>query len=399
MSAFNIVYERRQSNSVKWDSLHDVYNVRDTSDLLAMWIADMDFTPPPAVIEALTRRLQHPIFGYSVIPNTLKSAVVQWYERRHHWQIDQNTILFRQSVVSAIADVVATMTTKGDYVAISTPVYPPFFQIPHNLERALIKCPLVERNGHYIMDFDALRLAFDKAKLFILCNPHNPAGIVWSKQDLERLVELAIEFNVTILSDEIHADILLDGESYTPLLTVARTDEANIIACISPTKTFNIAGIQASMMVIPNKTTFNELKSYGVAHGQVEYNTFAIAAVEAAYSSGEQWLDELLIYISKNADYVIAQLTKIPGIQVQKPQATYLLWIDYRQTGLCEEEIMQQLLQHNLALDPGTKYGEHGDGFLRMNIATPFSMVEEAVSRFEQAINQTIKYFSSPSNM
>lgn len=391
MSFFDKVYERRQTNSVKWDTMKDVYQIENASETLAMWIADMDFPPPPAVLEALRKRLEHPIFGYATLSSEMKRSVVSWFERRHHWTIDAQTILLQHGVIAAIANVVETVTAVGDAVAISTPVYPPFFQIPQNQQRPLIMCELIEQDGQYRMDFEKLRKAFQQAKLYILCNPHNPAGVVWSKQDLEKLVALALEYDVTILSDEIHADLLIDGHCHTPLLTVARAQEAKIVTCVAPTKTFNIAGIQAAMMVVPNKELFNMLQQNELAHGHVELNTFAAVALEAAYTAGDAWLDELLIYLSNNMDYVIEHLTKIPGIRIQKPKSTYLLWIDYRQTGLTEQEIMQHMLEYRLALDPGTKYGELGNGFLRMNVAAPFSIIQEGVARFQQAFQKIQK--------
>ena len=223
--------------------------------------------------------------------------------------------------------------------------------------------------------------------MYILCNPHNPGGMTWSKADLEKIIELAIKHDVFILSDEIHADLLIDGHKHIPLLTVARAEEAKIVTCIAPTKTFNIAGIQAAMTVTPNKQLQRALELYGMAHGHFELNTFVSTALEAAYNEGDAWLDELQHYLSKNMDYVIAQLTKIPGIKINKPQATYLVWIDYRETGLEETEIMNRLLTiGKLALDPGTKYSEAGRGFLRMNVAAPFETIKDGVERFKKAL-------------
>ena len=390
MSIFDEAHVRRSTRSVKWDKMDMVYNLPDASEVLPMWVADMDFAAPKEVIDALHERLEHPVFGYSYVCDDCKKAIVSWFERRHQWTIDPQTILFNQGVVPAIASIVETFTEPGDKIAISTPVYPPFFNVPKHQQREIVSCDLVEENGSYRYDFDSLEKTFKQGvSIYILCNPHNPGGIVWPQEDLERLVELAIQYDVLIISDEIHADLLIDGSRHIPLLTVKRADEAKIITCIAPTKTFNIAGIQAAMMVVPDSHFRAKLSQHALAHGQFELNAFASAATEAAYAHGDAWLDELLVYLSRNMDYVIQELTSIPGIQVAKPQATYLMWIDYRATGIEEKEMMDHLLTiGKLALEPGTKYGEAGRGFLRMNIAAPFETIKDGVQRFKKAFEK-----------
>ena len=387
MAIFDEAHVRRSTRSVKWDKMDMVYNLPDASEVLPMWVADMDFAAPKEVIDALSKRLEHPVFGYSYVCDDCKKAIVSWFERRHQWTIDPVTILFNQGVVPAIASIVETFTEPGDKIAISTPVYPPFFNVPKHQQREIVSCDLLEENGSYRYDFDSLEETFKQGvSLYILCNPHNPGGIVWSQEDLERLIELAIQYDVLIISDEIHADLLIDGSRHIPLLTVKRADEAKIITCIAPTKTFNIAGIQAAMMVVPDPQFRTKLAQHALAHGQFELNAFASAATQAAYAHGDVWLDELLAYLSRNMDYVIQELAAIPGIQVAKPQATYLMWIDYRATGIEEKEMMDRLLMlGKLALEPGSKYGEAGRGFLRMNVAAPFETVKDGVQRFKKA--------------
>ena len=386
MAIFDEAHVRRSTRSVKWDKMDMVYNLPDTSEVLPMWVADMDFAAPKEVIDALSKRLEHPVFGYSYVCDDCKKAIVSWFERRHQWTIDPVTILFNQGVVPAIASIVETFTEPGDKIAISTPVYPPFFNVPKHQHREIVSCDLLEENGSYRYDFDSLEETFKQGvSLYILCNPHNPGGIVWTQEDLERLIELAIQYDVLIISDEIHADLLIDGSRHIPLLTVKRADEAKIITCIAPTKTFNIAGIQAAMMVVPDPHFRAKLAQHALAHGQFELYAFASAATQAAYAHGDAWLDELLAYLSRNMDYVIQEMTSIPGIQVAKPQATYLMWIDYRETGIEEKEMMDRLLTiGKLALEPGTKYGEAGRGFLRMNVAAPFETIKDGVQRFKK---------------
>lgn len=387
MSVFDKVYGRRSTRSLKWDLMNTVYNIPDSSEILPMWVADMDFAAPQQITDALHKRLEHPVFGYSYVCDDCKDAIVSWFERRHQWTIDPAAILFNQGVVPAIASIVETFTEPGDKIAVSTPVYPPFFNIPNHQQRSIVSCDLVEDGGTYRYDFYQLEEAFKQGvKMYILCNPHNPGGTVWAQEDLERLVELAIQYDVIIISDEIHADLVLDGNKHIPLLIVKRAEEAKILACIAPTKTFNIAGIQAAMTVVPDPHLRAQLEQHALAHGHFELNTFAPAAIHAAYTFGDAWLDELLDYLSKNMDYVIGELNTIPGIQVTKPQATYLLWIDTRATGLEENEVMNRLLTvGKLALEPGTKYGEAGRGFLRMNVAAPFETIKDGVQRFKKA--------------
>lgn len=387
MSLFNKIYERRNSNSIKWDKMCDVYNLEDTSQLLPMWIADMDFPAPHVISEAITERLNHPIFGYTYENCDVRDAVANWYKTRHNWAIDSNTILFQPGVVPAIATIIETFTTQGDKIAMATPAYPPFFNVPTAQQREIVTCELTEQNGHYTLDFEKLEAIFKSGiSMYILCNPHNPIGIVWSREQLELLVSLCIKYDVYLLADEIHADIV-NTKTYTPALTVKDADKAKIIACIAPTKTFNIAGIHAAMMVVPNEELFTSLEQYGHAHGQLGLNIFACTALEAAYTKGAPWLDELLPYIKNNMDYVVNELNALPGISTTIPEATYLMWIDYRATGLDENEMMQRLLRKGfVALDPGTKYGEAANGFLRMNVACPFDLVKQGVDGIKKAL-------------
>ena len=388
MSNFDLVLQRRNTRSLKWDMMEKIYNIEDASDILPMWVADMDFKAPPKVLDAIQERIEQGVLGYSYVCEGCKQSIVSWFETRHKWIIDSSTILFHHGVIPIIATVIETFTKPGDQVGMMTPVYPPFFNLPTNQKRQITQVTLYEEDGKYTIDYEMLEQIFkDGVKLFILCNPHNPGGIVWTKDDLQRIVDLAIQYNVLILSDEIHADILMKGHAYTPLLTLPNASKAKIITAIAPTKTFNLAGIQAAMMVVPNDDLRTTLEQNAMAHGHTELNVFASAAVQAAYTYGAPWLDELLQYIEINMDYCIKELNAIPGIRVRKPGGTYLLWIDYRGTGLTEEKIMNQLLHTGkLALEPGTKYGEAGRGFLRMNVACPFKMVQEGIERFKYAL-------------
>lgn len=389
---FDKVYDRKNTNSLKWDQFKDrirvKYNVEDGSDILPMWVADMDFAIPSVITEAIKARLDHPIFGYSYISDECKQSIQHWFERRHNWKIDPKTILFHHGVVPSLATIIETFTEQGDKICISTPVYPAFFNIPKAQKRDLVTCDLVLENDRLTYDFDQLEETFKQGiKAYILCNPHNPGGMVWSQEDLERLVDLCIQYDVLLISDEIHADIVFEGHRHIPTLTVKNADKAKIVTCIAPTKTFNIAGIHAAMMVVPNSELRVKLVNNKQAHGLDDLNLLAAAAVQAAYDKGEDWLDSMIQYVSNNIDYLSEELNKLDGIRVMKPEATYLVWIDYRGTGISEDEMMQRLLtKGKLAIEPGTKYGEAGRGFLRINLACPLETVKDGVARFKKAL-------------
>lgn len=393
MFNFDEQFNRKNTNSLKWDLFKDrikaQYKVEDASDILPMWVADMDFSIPQVITDAIKERLEHPIFGYSYVSDACKNAIQDWFKRRHNWHIETNTILFHQGVVPALATIIETFTNPGDKIGISTPVYPPFFNIPKAQNREVVECDLVSNDNSFEFDFSELEAQFKLGvKLYILCSPHNPGGVVWLKEDLEKLVQLCIQYDVLLISDEIHADIVFDGYKHIPTLTVKDAEKAKIITCIAPTKTFNIAGIHAAMMVVPNVELRNKLNRDKAAHGRDDLNILASAAVKAAYEDGEQWVDEMITYVSNNMDYVVEQLNQLEGIRATKPQSTYLIWIDYRGTGLSEEEMMLRLLEKGkLALEPGTKYSEAGRGFLRMNVACPFETVKDGVERFKISLS------------
>lgn len=385
MNQFTEHIERRHTSSVKWDALEKVYGIEDGSTILPMWVADMDFAAPPQVIHAIKKRLEHPVFGYSFPSEQTKDAIRHWLSTKHEWDIQNDWILFHQGVVPAIAAVVETFTEKGEGVLVTPPIYPPFFNIPTLQERHIVESPLIESEGQYAIDFEHFEESLQKGvKLFILCSPHNPGGIVWDEHTLKEIVRLCAKHDVLILSDEIHADLVFPTSRHIPLATIAGDEVDRIITCVAPTKTFNLAGLQVAMSICTNKEIRTKLEQYAMAKGQMGMNAFGSAALEAAYLEGEQWLEELLQTIQHNMEYVINEITtKLPAIRITQPEGTYLLWIDYRQTGLSEKEVMDRLLNKGqLALEPGTKYGEAGRGFLRMNVATPFSTIQEGVKRF-----------------
>lgn len=390
LSIFDQTIKRRCTNSVKWDAMEKVYGLNDASDILPMWVADMDFAAPPAVSKALQQHAEHTIFGYSYMSEEAIQSIVDWQSSRHDWHIEKEAILFCNGVVAALANSIVALTNPGDKVLISPPVYPPFFNIPKSNGREVVSCPLVEEDGMFVYDFEAFEQALAQdVKAYILCNPHNPGGYVWDEATLKEIVRLCAMYDVIIISDEIHADLMINGDKHIPLAKVAGDEINRIVTCMAPTKTFNLAGIQVSYMIVSDKKKRLKLEAINMASGQGSLNTFASVALHAAYTEGAPWLDELLPYISANMEYVKAELEQIPGIRVTIPQSTYLIWIDYRELGLEEKEIMTRLLEiGKLALEPGTKYGEEGRGFLRMNVACSFDTVKDGVERFKKVFAQ-----------
>jgi cysteine-S-conjugate beta-lyase len=391
VNKFEQVIERRKTRSVKWDLMEMIYGIEDASDILPMWVADMDFAAPEVVVNAMKERLNHGIFGYSYICDGCKDAVRSWLSERHSWETENEWMLFHHGVVPAIASVVETFTKPGDGILVTSPVYPPFFQIPERQGRNIVECIMNEEDGVYSIDFEDFEKCLQQnVKLFILCNPHNPGGIVWTENELKEMLRLCTKYDVLILSDEIHADLVFPGHKHIPLAALAGDEAGRIITCVAPTKTFNLAGIQAALMIATDEEVRNKLMLNAMSHGQMELSSFAAAALTSAYRDGGPWLAELLDIISNNMDYAIDELTTaVPSLKIAKPHGTYLLWIDYRGTGLSEEVMMDKLLNKGkLALEPGTKYGEAGRGFLRMNVATPLSVVQDGVNRFITALSE-----------
>ena len=388
MYNFNEVHDRKNTNCYKWDNNEVVYKIEDASDLLPMWIADMDIATPTFVIEAMQQRLEHPVFGYVKTPDSLYTAIIDWYKTRHHWTIEKENLLFHDGVIPAIAAIIETFTAVGDRVAISSPVYVPFTSIPTNLKREVVRVPLEEKNEEWIYNFETLEAAFqDGVSVYILCNPHNPGGYVWNEDTLVRILQLAKQYDVLVISDEIHCDLVLAPYKHIALQTLNETIGADIITCLSPTKTFNLASVQFAMMVTSNKDLTAKLQRHALVHGRFAPNIFGMVATEAAFAQGADWVDGLLEHLAGNIDYVIEACRDLDGIRITKPRGTYLLWIDYRESGLSEKEMFERLLHvGKLGLDPGKKFGVEGEGFMRMNIAVPRATVEEAVRRLHIAL-------------
>jgi cysteine-S-conjugate beta-lyase len=385
MYRFDDVINRRHTLSVKWDDTERVFGVKD---VLPMWVADMDFPAPPAVIEALHERIKHSIFGYTVIPDSLKEAVQHWLQARHQWEIDRSWIIFSTGVVPAIATAIEAFSKEGDRVVVFTPVYPPLFQLVRQHRRTLVTSPLQLKETRYEIDWDDLTEKIQGAKLLLLCSPHNPGGRVWTKEELKKIGELCMKHDVIVISDEIHADLTFPPNKHVPFASIHPEFAERSITFIAPTKTFNLAGLQAAAGIIANESLRRQFRKVQQRQGFFTLNAFAVVGAEAAYRHGGEWLDALLTYLQENIDYVSSYIqTHLPALRVIRPEATYLVWIDCRQLGLKEQQLKQLLLEKGkIAVEFGSKFGEEGKGFIRMNVACPRKTLKEALDRLSLAL-------------
>ncbi|WP_068774017.1 MalY/PatB family protein [Paenibacillus sp. FJAT-26967] len=387
---FHIPINRINSASLKWDRTDVVYG---SSDILPLWVADMDFAAPPAVIRALQERAEHGVLGYSYITDSYLEAIAGWMKSRHNWDIRHDWIQFCPGVVPALSLMVECYTKPGEAVMIQTPVYPPFYQVVKNHGRQLVLNPLhLSAEGDYTMDFDRLEQDLDAhpVKMLILCSPHNPVGRVWTRSELERLAEICTSRGVIVVSDEIHADLVFEAGAHTPFAAVSTEAEQCSVICTAPSKTFNMAGLNTANMIIPNPKLRSAFRKALQRYSLSSITPTGLAATEAAYREGGEWLDALLEYIQGNMTYVREYIQQnIPELKVNQPEATYLLWIDFRELGLSGEELARFLLDEaKLALNAGNSFGQDGEGFMRMNVGCTRQTLEEAMQRLDRAVAQ-----------
>jgi cysteine-S-conjugate beta-lyase len=385
MFDFDEQINRLNTDSVKWNGIKMIYG---TEDILPMWVADMDFASPYQIKEALMKRVEHGIFGYGVPSSEINTVVKHWVKRRYKWDIKEEWLIPSSGVVTSIAFAIQALTEKGDKVLIQSPVYYPFYSMIENNGRKIVKNPLVLKNDKYEIDFNDFEDKLKSGvKLFILCSPHNPVGRVWTRKELEKMGELCERYGVYIVSDEIHADIIYEPNVHTPMASLNRYWENNSITCIAPSKTFNIPGLQASVMIIPSSEIREKVRTVQGTIGFHGLNIFGNVAMEAAYKYGEEWLEALLPYLQKNRDALIQFIREeIPELNVVAPEGTYLVWIDCRKLGLSDDEIKERLIHRGkLGLEPGVKYGTEGAGFVRMNIGCTYKTLQDGLKRLKRA--------------
>ena len=385
---FDTVVDRIGTGSRKWDARQEVFG---REDLLPMWIADMDFCSPPAVAEAVKRRAAHCIYGYPARLKSYYSAFTGWADRRYGWQVDPSWLLTTPGVVPAINAAILAFTEPGDGVLIQPPVYPPFFSCPRLNGRRVVENPLQEdSDGTWRIDFDDLRRKLElRPKLFVLCSPHNPVGRVWSRAELQQVANLCLENEVLMFSDEIHGDLLLGNRRHTPLASLGPEVAARTITCTAPSKTFNIAGLYTSTVVVSSPSLRARLAHMLDALDICGGNVFGIVAFEAAYNHGEEWLGELLPYLEDNAVFMRAFLAKkIPQLRMSMPESTFLAWLDCRTLGLAQPELREFFVtKARVGLNDGRTFGESGEGFMRLNFGCSRKTLIEGLERIEQAIN------------
>lgn len=387
---FDTVVDRSDNFAAKWTEMDKKYG---TNDLLPMWIADMDFKAAPCIVEAIRNRLDQEIYGYTTRPDSYNESIVNWVSKRFGWNIKKEWLIFSPGVMPSISLIIQELTDKNDKIMIQEPVYSPFNSIVKANDRELVISPLIkEENGNYVMNYAEIEANIKDVKLFILCNPHNPVGRVWTKEELIKLGDICIRNNVKVVSDEIHCDIILKAHKHTPFGSISEEFAQNSITCMAPTKTFNIAGLQMSQVILPNEDDYNKLDTAFTRIDIKRNNAFSLVATEAAYNHGEDWLDEFLEYLEGNIDFAVKYIQdNIPALKVNKPEATYLLWVDFSKLGKSDDEIAKALVEKGkIALNNGPSFGIGGSQFQRINLACPRSMVEEGLSRIKTAVESLL---------
>lgn len=385
---FDRLVTRTDTSCVKWDARESVFGDKD---VLPMWVADMDFMSPNPVVQAMRRRAEHGVYGYTIAPPTYYEAIIQWLARRHGWRVEAEWLKFSPGVVPALSLMVEAFTQPGDKVLVQPPVYHPFFEVIRGHGREVLNNPLQFSGGRYTMDFDHLEhVVDDRVKMMILCSPHNPVGRVWTPIELVRLGEFCAKKGILVVSDEIHADIVYDPNVHTPLASISEAFADNTITCIAPSKTFNLAGLKTSTVIISNATLRNRYMQVLNQHCLDQHNFFGVVASETAYNEGEPWLEELLQYLRGNVEFLTKVVQENLGrVRVIQPEGTYLVWLDFRDLGLEPEKLKQLMLtEAKVALDQGYIFGHGGEGFARINIACPRTILEEGLKRIALAVRQ-----------
>lgn len=385
---FDEIVSRKGTNSLKYDALDRFFK---SDDVLPLWVADMDFKTPDFVVNAIKKRIEHEIFGYTFRPDSYYQAIIDWMKRRHQWEIQKEWISFSPGVVAGLTFAIETFSKPGDEVVVQPPVYFPFFDSVKGTKRKMVENPLKIENGRYTFDLEDLKSKISaNTKLLLLCNPQNPGGMVYSRQELTELANICLENKITIISDEIHSDLIFKGNKHIPLAGISEKVAKNCVILMAPSKTFNVAGFSSSIVIIPDKIKFARYeRAIGVGHLGMG-NIFGTIAMEAAYTFGDQWLDQMVDYLWEN--YLLLEnfiKEKLPKVKVMKPEGTYLIWLDFREYGMNNRELSEFATEKaKVALNDGGRFGTGGEGFLRINIGCPRSILEEALQRLEKAFER-----------
>jgi len=386
---FDRTLDRRKYPTLKWDKSLLIEHFGN-SEALPFWVADMDFRAPDAVISSLARRAEHGAFGYEYRRDSYFDALLHWYENRHQWSIDPKHVELCPSVLNGISILINQHSDKGDAIILQPPVFFEFRLVIRSNDRQMIKNPLKVVDNRYRMDFEDLeeKAADPRSKILIICNPHNPVGRVWTKDELAQAGEICRQHNVLVISDEIHGDIVYNPHHFTPFASISDGLAQTSVACLSPAKTFNIAGVVDAMAIIANEQYRQEFHDFAHRYQINKTNVFASAAIEAAYGQSGEWLDGLLTYLESNIGFLRSFLQEyLPQIKLVEPEGTYLVWLDFRALGLDAKKLDRFLAQEaGIALNPGYWFGREGAGYARMNIACPQSILRDALLRLAQAV-------------
>lgn len=386
---FDKVIDRRGTGAIKLEALETMFG---DADLLPLWVADMDFETPEFITEALRRRLDHSLFGYTVEPTDYRPTIVKWIADHHGWDIRSEWMAYIPGIVKGIGMAINVFVGEDEKVIIQPPVYHPFRLTPEGNKRKVVFNPLIENtDGTYSMDFDNLaKVADEKCRLLILSNPHNPGGIVWDRETLQRLAKFCHERGIIVISDEIHCDMALYGHKHIPFASVSDEAAACSITFGAPSKTFNIAGIVSSYTIVPDEKLRDRFFSWLTANEFDAPTMFATIATTAAFKEGEEWRREMLEYVQGNIDYVIEYCAEhIPQIKPRRPQASFLIWLDCRGLGLSHDALIELFVKKaRLALNDGEMFGPGGEGFMRLNIASPRSVIRQALEQLKEAIGR-----------
>lgn len=380
---FDEITDRRGSGSYKWDT-------EPGRNVLPMWVADMDFRTAPTIIDALKRRVDHGIFGYTLVPEEYYDAVINWFERRHGWKISRDEFIYTSGVVPAISAIIKATTKPGDKVLVQTPVYNCFFSSIRNNGCEVLSSSLKLTGDTYRIDFDDLEAKASESdvKVMLLCNPHNPAGRVWTREELIRIGEICLRHGVKIISDEIHCELVYPGYKYTPFASISEEFRRNSIVCISPSKSFNIAGLQIANIITAEAELRARIDKAININEVCDVNPFGVVATMAAYNESEVWLMQLIGYLKGNYDYMLDFCKKhLADFPILKLEGTYLVWMNCSKLGIPSDRLEEELLKETgLFLNSGTMYGNDGEGFMRWNIACPRSLLADGLNRFRRFI-------------
>jgi len=384
---FDEIIDRSNNRAAKYDERVKKFG---TSEVIPLWIADMDFRTAQPIIDACKRKAEEGIWGYTSRPDSYFKALQEWEKRRNQWDLDVSLMTWSLGVVPALSSIVKIFSHTGDKILIQTPVYPEFYDVTEAWERVVVENQLVEKNGKWYIDFEDFEKKAKECKIFLLCNPHNPLGIVWEPEELKRMAEVCIANDVLIVSDEIHSDLIFHGKKHTPTETLSKEIAEKVITCVSATKTFNLAGLQASTIIFPNEQMKQKFDRFWMNMDIHRNNAFSSVAMEAAYNEGEEWLTQLLAYLSENFDFIKKYFDEnIPKIKPNVPDATYLIWLDCRELGMTNEELRDFMIHKaGLGLNEGCSFGRSLSGYMRLNAACPRSVLEQALKQLKEAVDK-----------